>query len=510
MDADCKMDKSIFDRPIAVIICCGTNMSNLDASALAEKAIQVGILTPDQVQDGWEEIGQRGGDAAPFLRALERKGHLTPWQSHKLLKDDPAGFFLGGYRILYKIASGSFGRVYRADDANSGVIVAVKVLRRKWSEDKHSIELFEREGRLGMSLRHPNIVEILAVSRDVVSKQYFIVMEFVEGGNLRDLLRIRGKLEASEALKILEDSANGLAYAYSRGVSHRDIKLTNILISSQGPTKLVDFGLAGLYGGKHHEDMTSVDRTVDYAGLEKATGVESGDIRTDIYFLGCVLYEILTGIPPLDMTRAARSRMHRQRYLAVEPMSRQQCNAPPSVFRLVESMMMLDPKQRYQTPSQLLEAIREVRRDVDDRASGKTAQGKGGRTMFIAERDERLQDIMRTKFKEEGFRVLIAADPVRALDRFRQQPFDVLVVDARTTGDEGVLIFERVMDEAKKQGVHCGGVLLLGEDQGEWSTRIRRSDETVILQHPIKFKPLLRTIRKLASAGDSGDGRVEE
>src|SRR5207302_1988283 len=154
---------------------------------------------------------------------------------------------------LYKIASGSFGRVYRADDPRSGRIVAVKVLRRKHSEKKHVIDLFEREGRVGMSLRHPNIVEILAVNRDQASRQYFIVMEFVEGGNLRDFLGIRKKIEPAEGLRILEDVTAGLNYALSQGLTHRDMKLTNVLISSQGIAKLVDFGLAGVYSKGQEE-----------------------------------------------------------------------------------------------------------------------------------------------------------------------------------------------------------------------------------------------------------------
>src|SRR5437899_5644988 len=91
-------------------------MANLDAAALGEKAVRLGLVSLDQLREGFEEVGQRGGEVEPLLLALERKGYLTPWQSQKLLKDDPDGYFLGGYRILYKIASGSFGRVYRADD----------------------------------------------------------------------------------------------------------------------------------------------------------------------------------------------------------------------------------------------------------------------------------------------------------------------------------------------------------------------------------------------------------
>src|SRR5262249_44964308 len=155
-----------------------------------------------------------------------RKAYLTPWQSGRLLKGDTNGFFLGGYRILYKIASGSFGRVFRADDPASGRVVAIKVLRRRWSDNQERIDLFEREGKVGLKLKHENIVEVLAVNKDPATNQYYIVMEFVEGSNLRERLKTQHKLGAETAMKFIDDAAAGLAYAYSRGVTHRDIKLT--------------------------------------------------------------------------------------------------------------------------------------------------------------------------------------------------------------------------------------------------------------------------------------------
>src|SRR5262249_4523048 len=157
-------------------------------------------------------------------RALERKGFMTNYQTAKVLKGDPDGFFLGGFRVLYKISSGSFGRVFRADDPRTGREVAVKVLRRRWSEDQARIDLFFREGKVGMSLKPPNIVEVLAVSQDPPSGQYYLVMEFVEGGNLREILQIRKSLSVAESLRIAEDATSGLAYAYSKGITHRDMK----------------------------------------------------------------------------------------------------------------------------------------------------------------------------------------------------------------------------------------------------------------------------------------------
>jgi tRNA A-37 threonylcarbamoyl transferase component Bud32/CheY-like chemotaxis protein len=474
-------------------------MAILDAQGLAQLAIKVGLLTPQQVQEVWDELGERGGETEPFLRVLERKGQLTPWQSAKLLKEDPSGYFLGGYRILYKVQSGSFGRVFRAEDPGTGRVVAIKVLRRRWSEDKQRIELFEREGKLGLGLHHPNIVEILTTNRDPGTGQYYIVMDFVEGGNLREILQIRKKLEPGEALKIIEDAGTGLAYAYSRGMTHRDMKLTNILIASSGTAKLVDFGLAKIYAGTPGKDEEKVERTVDYAGLEKATGVKPGDVRSDIYFLGCVLYEILTGRSPLVTTRDRHQRMQKQRFDHVEPMKAEEVNGPPSLFRLVETMMSLDPRHRYQTASQLLDAIRAVRRDIEGKAAGGDAHDHSRpRWVFVAERDEKLQDAIRDGFKKLGYRVLIAGDPERAIDRFRQQPFDALIVDAGTTDEDGLLVFERIMTDAERTHHRCAGILVLNEDQVEWKGRVKERPTVAVLTRPgVTLKGLVRHLTEL-------------
>jgi serine/threonine protein kinase len=475
-------------------------MAELDAEGVGLLAVRLGLVPIDPMQEALEELGDRHGNSMEFLRILERKGHLTPWQSQKLLKGDTEGYFLGGYRLLYKIASGSFGRVYRAEDPGTGTVVAIKVLRNRWTEDPKNIGLFEREGKVGMTMKHPNIVEILAVKCDPKTKQFYIVMEFVEGGNLRDFLRIRKKLEPIEAIRILEDAAAGLAYSYSQGVSHRDMKLTNVLISSQGRAKLVDFGLAGLSQNlsKKDKDEGQVDRTVDYAGLEKATNATHGDIRSDIYFLGCVAYELLTGRSPLEKTKNPHERMRSARFQKVPPMRPEDVKAPPSVFRLVETMMSLDLSQRYQTPSQLLEAIRNVRRDLEGAAS--TASKNGGRSLFIVEKDVRLQEALRDRFKEAGYRVLLSGDPVRALDRYRQQPYDSLIVDAGTVDEEGLFLFDRILNEAQNQERSCAGSLILSEHQKDWAGKVKSRPTAAVLVRPVTVKQLKRELEKLLGA----------
>jgi serine/threonine protein kinase len=477
----------------------------IDVTTFGQQVVKLGLVTEYQYREALEEarteVGTQTLQLIHLCRVLERKGLLTNFQTAKVLKGDTDGYFYGGYRILYKISSGSFGRVFRADDPRTGRVVAVKVLRRRWSEDRNRIDLFIREGRVGLTLHHPNIVEVLAISQDSLSGNYYIIMEFVEGSNLRELLEIRKTLTPAEALRIMEDAASGLAYAYSRGITHRDIKLTNLLISSTGEAKLVDFGLAQMFASIDKKEQ--VDRTVDYAGLEKATNVKAGDVRSDIFFLGCVLFEMLTGRSPLEMTRDRHARMRPQRFQEVKMLRPGEVNAPPSVYALCETALAFDPRRRYQTPSQLLDAIRAGRRDVGGGPGGNADSKPASRSVFVVESDERLQEALRDKLKELGYRVFLAADPTRALDRFRQQPYDALIMDVETVGEDGLLVFDRVIGEAQGKGLNCAGIAILGEHQADWTTRVASRPRVAVMVRPVGFKALRYRLRDLLNSSES-------
>lgn len=463
-------------------------MPTADASSVAELIRRLRILTDAQIDEAAADLGPGFHDASALLRVLERKGYLTSWQSSKLIKGDGDGYFLGGYRILYRIAAGSFGRVFRADDPVSGTIVAVKVLRKRWSEDPHKVELFEREGQVGLTLNHPNIVRILSVSKDASTSQHYIVMEFVEGGNLRDFLQIRKKLSAREALKVLDECAAGLAYAFTRGLSHRDLKPTNILISSQGVCKLVDFGLAEL-AGEDDGGGTTVDRTVDYAGLEKATGVKAGDLRSDVYFMGCIFYEMLTGRSPLNPTKDKYARMNKQRFENVIPISVGEVDAPVSVLKLLDRMMALNPTERFQTPTQLCDAVRRVIAEMDG-GSAHPSEPPGQPTVFMVEANEKLRDAVREKFKEIGWRALLAQDPQRAVLRYKESPYTALIIDAGTAGEDGLDAMKTIRRAAEDLGYKIPTVIILSEEQSDWVKRLPTSDGVSALIRPITMKQL--------------------
>jgi serine/threonine protein kinase len=256
-----------------------------------------------------------------------------------------------------------------------------------------------------------------------------------------------------------------------------------------------------------------MDRTVDYAGLEKATGVKPGDIRSDIYFLGAIVYEMLTGRSPLVLTKDPRQRMNKRRFDNVTPLRRQEVNGPPSLFQCVERMMAMDPQLRYQTPAQLLDAVREVRKDIEGGSSEASSKAVV-RSVFVVQPNDRLQDAMRESFKEMGYRVFLSSDPVRALDRFRMVPYDALILDAGTTGEEGKLIFERILNEAQRRELSCAGILILAREQAEWAEQIPQRPDLVVMIRPITLKQLRHKLSELVPVptqdttdnGEKGNG----
>jgi serine/threonine protein kinase len=480
-------------------------MTTLDTASIAQIVRQSGLVSDEQLRDCWDELDSGVHDGAALLKLLERKGYVTPWQSSKVLKGDTEGYFLGGYRVLYKIASGSFGRVFRAEEPGTGNVVAVKVLRRRWTEDPHKVELFKREGQMGMAMRHPNIVTILDVNTDRVTGQHFIVMEFVEGGNLRDFLGIRKKLEAKEAVRLLEECSAALAYAYSRNMTHRDLKLTNVLISTQGSAKLVDFGLAELAAaGPGEERDIEVDRTVDYAGLERATGSKRGDVRSDVFFMGCVFYEMLCGHAPLVHTRDHVARMHKHRFENIPPISSYGVDLPQPVQALLDKMTAFEPVLRFQSPTQLHEAVRRVQGEMEGAPSVRMAP-TGPRSIFIVEKHTKLQDRLRDWFSSKGFRVLISQDPQRALNRYEELPYHALIVDARAAGEQGIRTFNRIMEEADSLDLTMAGVVILSEDQTDMASMVHEKPGAAVLVNPNGVPELSDKLLELMEAGQEAE-----
>lgn len=465
------------------------------AEDLAQGAIDVGILTDAQLQSVWSELGSTNVPMSELAQALVRKGLLTNYQLDRVQRGLRDGYIYGDYRVLYCVGSGTFARVFRAVNETTGEIHAVKVLRARHNGTQLA-DFFRREGELGKKLVHPNIVPI----RDVVSKNgvHYLVMDFIEGQNLRDLYKVRKKLEWGHACSILSDILAGLHYAFQQGVTHRDLKMSNVLFAADQTSKLIDFGLAALDGVAG--DDAGVDRTVEYAALEKATGVRKDDTRSDIYFAGYMLHQMLSGVASLPEGRNRAQRFSKEVFKEIKPIMELAPETPMPLAMVISKALELDPEKRYQSPGDMLSELKlGVRRAKGaaettgerstDEMEGYDADGKQRRIMIV-ESDIKRQDLLRELFKRNGYRVLVATDGSRALDRFIGDPnaADVVVFCGATLGANAVRAFNQFGEEKATAGVPA--VLLLEEVQSKWATAANTGDHRGIITMPVKLRRL--------------------
>src|SRR5436189_180124 len=201
----------------------------------------------------------------------------------------------GRYHVLERIAAGGMGEVFRAHEAVLAREVAVKVLHRSLSSDPGFVERFRREARAAATLNHQNIVAVY--DWGAVDGIYYMVMEYVRGRSVRELLNAGGRLAPARAADILRQTLAALEHAHAKGIVHRDLKPENILITTDGVVKLTDLGLARAFADAKNTRAGAVTGTVQYLAPEQIRG-EPADPRSDLYSLGIVAYELLTGELP--------------------------------------------------------------------------------------------------------------------------------------------------------------------------------------------------------------------
>ena len=486
-------------------------MPQMTVDDLTQRILSLELLREQDIRELWMSFGTQDVDMELFIQALTRQGLLTNYQIERLVTGENTGFYFGEYRALYLVGAGSFARVFRATHKGSGKIVAVKVLRARFSENDEAVNQFVHEAELGMELRHPNIVPIF----EVVSKDYlhFMVMDFVEGQTLRDFMKIRKTVEPKMATRIVTDVCMALDYASKRGLQHRDLKMSNVMLSIGGKAMVLDFGLAALLSAKEAGEGVS-QRAIDYAALERITGAPKNDTRSDVYFLGCMYYHLLTGIVPLVETKERIKRLAKTRFYQVKPIQIVAPKMPHAVSFIVNKAMSLDIDRRYQTMSEmhadLLVAARRLEEGgVDDdiapthietglatreilAAPKKQAQ----KAVMVVESDVEMQNIFREGLKKAGYRVLIISDPERALERIKDDaPADLVIFNAQFVGPQALLSFNELVEDKRINDTPA--ILLLDEPQHKWAGKAKRDRLHLTIGMPISLKRIREVIGKM-------------
>src|SRR5271167_4902634 len=262
----------------------------------------------------------------------------------------------GRYRVLSRLGSGGMAEVYLAEDQLLGRQVAVKVLHHHFAEDQEFVERFRREASSAAALSHPNIVAIF--DRGEWNGTYYIAMEYVAGRSLKTIVREQGALDPAAAIDIVVQILRGARFAHRRGVVHRDLKPHNVIVDEEGRARVTDFGIARAGAS----DMTltgSIMGTAQYLSPEQAQG-QAVSAASDLYSVGVILYELLTGVVPFEGETAVAIAF---KQVSAEPLPPSALNPalPATLDAIVLRALAKDPAHRYTDAEEFIAVLQRER-----------------------------------------------------------------------------------------------------------------------------------------------------
>ena len=340
-------------------------MTKVTANKLLDLVRRSGLIEEARLTAFLDKTVAAHGEAAVddknrLAELMVEAGLLTRWQADKLLAGKHKGFRLGKYKLLGQIGKGGMSSVYLAEHELMKRRVAVKVLPQNRVGDASYLERFRLEARAVAKLDDPNIVRAYDIDNE--GNIHYIVMEYVDGQDLHQIVSQQGPLDYDVAADYIAQVASALEHAHEMGLVHRDIKPANCLVDRHETVKLLDLGLAKLT----EDDQTSLTManeenvlgTADYLAPEQALNSHGADARSDIYSLGCTLYFLLTGRPPFP-EGSISERLLKHQTTQPESIFKARPDAPPSLVDICERMMAKKPDERFQSAAELAKYMTE-------------------------------------------------------------------------------------------------------------------------------------------------------
>jgi WD40 repeat protein/serine/threonine protein kinase len=354
-----------------------------------------------------DEPAQDRPSPVELARKLVEQGFLTPWQSEMLLQGKKA-FFIGKYRLLDCIGSGGMGAVFKALHGELDRIVAIKIMSAEVVKDRRAVARFRQEVQALAALDDPHIVA--AYDASSAGGLHYLVMEYIDGHDLGYLIRQNGRLPVDWSCECIRQAALGLQYAHEKGMVHRDIKPTNLLVTKDSDSgrplvKILDLGLArgaGMRGGSG--SLTQIGQflgTPDYVSPEQGEDVRRADIRSDIFSLGCTFFRMLTAQLPFQGESVIEKLAARETTDAPRVSSLRN-DVPPELDAVVAKMLARDPKARYQTPQELAQALAPLARRATPLPAPPSEAAPRERAELFPDDDSRLEEFFKSLGTVEG------------------------------------------------------------------------------------------------------------
>ncbi len=338
-----------------------------DTRLFLASAVKSQLVTIEEIRRLMELLHDQGDSlsAKHVAQSFVHAGAVTHWQSEQLLRGKKRGFLLGDFLLRKPLGRGGQCVVYLATHRIMRRQVALKILPPDESKKAPVAERFRRETRVASQLNHPNVVCVYEYGQ--CNNKCFLAMEYVEGGNLHEAVSRSGAMSYLFAIDVIQQAAQGLSHIHERQVVHRDLKPTNILLSTQGRVKIIDLGLAKVENDEFEGlDSKRLLGTAGYVAPEQIVNSAEVDARADLYSLGCTLYYLLTGKPPYRDDDASQQLVKHQT-APVPDVRAIRSDCPMALVDLLIRLLSKKPTDRPRTAAELLREIQHVRVSITQR-----------------------------------------------------------------------------------------------------------------------------------------------
>jgi serine/threonine protein kinase len=315
------------------------------------------VIDPDRLDQFLDQASDLPSEPHELANFLVEAGLLTGYQSLQLLKGKTDVFRIGPYRILERLGFGAISNVYLCEHQATQERVAVKVLAQSHDKDPTVLKRFYREARAAGKLTHPNIVHAKDVDFD--GPTHFLVMEFVDGTSIQDIVQHFGPMDPVRAAHYIRQAASGLQHAHEKGLIHRDIKPGNLLVNRQGNVKILDMGVARFEQDSEQEVLTQgvVLGAPEYLAPEQAEDSHMVDRRADIYALGATFYFMVTGETPYGEEKSLAGKFLSKQTRPPRPIAEIRPDVPADLVAVIDKMMARSRDDRYPTAEAVVVAL---------------------------------------------------------------------------------------------------------------------------------------------------------